>query len=316
MNDILTQTDIAALTILACPACRGRLFPVEPGRVRCGSCLREYPYQKGIWRFLLPEQQIYYRPFLDQYRPARRGEGWEHAEDDYYLALPDVATNDRHAALWRLRRRSYNYLMQEAGPGKGQYALDLGAGCGWLSRRLAEADWQPVALDLHCEGRDSLEGSAIYLQKAGVNFVRGQASMDTLPLSHDTIALCVSNGAFHYAALELTLPEIYRVLKPGGRFIICDSPVYTQPAAGQAMVSELAEHLESITGLKARWPGGQGFLLLDETIAHLNKIGFSVNVQWLERPWSSSKRFVQHLLHPKARQQARFPVFIACKPVK
>ena len=314
MQNLMTQHDLEALTVLACPACRGRLFPVEPlGQVRCGSCRREYNYQGGIWRFLLPQQQAYYHPFLQNYRPARQADGWERADESYYLNLPEIAATDPQAPLWRLRRRSYALLMQASGLGQGQYALDLGSGCGWLSRRLAEAGWRPLAFDLNLEGGDGLEGGAIYLEKAGVGFVRGQAAMHTLPLKDQTIALGVANGSFHYTRPELVLPEIYRVLIPGGLFIINDSPVYTQAAAGRAMVSELAARLQAKSGVNPVWPDGEGYLLLAETQNQLEKYGFEVQLRWPERPWSGAKRAARRLLHPGSRQQARFPLFLARK---
>ncbi len=314
MQNLLTQTDIAALDALACPTCRGRLFPIEPvGHNRCGSCRQDYEYREGIWRFLLPEQERDYRAFLENYRPARQADGWERNDDNYYLALPDVAPDDPQAALWRLRRRSYDLLMAQIGPGQNRFALDLGAGCGWLSRRLAEAGWQPIALDLNVEGRDGLEGGAVYLEKANLRFVRGQASMNRLPIAFQSVALCIVNGAFHYANPATVLPEIYRVLIPGGLFIMCDSPVYTDASAGQAMVAELATRLRTESKANPVWPDGPGYLLLDEMQTRLQQAKFKVELLWPERPWSPAKRTLRRLTHPKARQQARFPLFIARK---
>lgn len=305
---------MAALAVLACPACRGQLLSDEAaGPVRCSSCSRQYRYQNGIWRFLLPEQADYYRPFLETYHPARQADGWEQANENYYLALPEVARDGPHSVIWRIRRRSYTRLMKIAGPGQGHYALDLGAGCGWLSRRLAEAGWRTLALDLNVEGHDGLEGGEIYLQKAGISFARMQASMTDLPLQDNSLALCVANGSFHYSPPELTLPEIYRALVPGGCLVICDSPVYSQAAAGQAMVAGLVVQLQAKSGVQVVWPGGSGYLLLDETLAQLQKCGFKVKLEWLERPWNVMGRLARRILHPQARQHARFPLFVAYK---
>jgi SAM-dependent methyltransferase len=122
--------------------------------------------------------------------------------------------------------------------GRPLEALDLGAGSGWLGRRLALAGHRALALDLRDDAVDGL-GAAAGLAPDGGDFGRVVASFDALPLRERRFDLVVFNASLHYALdLRATLAEAARVARPGGRLVVLDSPFYAREEAGEAMVEE------------------------------------------------------------------------------
>jgi hypothetical protein len=110
--------------------------------------------------------------------------------------------------------------------------------------------------------------------------------------------------------LPATLAEIRRVLEPGGVFVCTDSPVYTDPAAGAAMVAEQQARLRTSFGHDPHWPGGSGFLVADALAAAMGRAGFAVQMLPNEHPLGPLRRRVSRLRGRQGREQARFPVVI------
>jgi SAM-dependent methyltransferase len=317
MNDFpeIQTLDNAFAGIAACPDCQKALVR-EIDRYHCPFCKRVYPQIDGIWRFLLPDQEQHYRAFLDHYPTIRRGDGWEERDDNYYLRLPRVPADDPFAMIWRIRQQTLGMLLNTLGqtgfePAK-EWMLDLGAGNCWLSHRLAQSGYRVLALDLNAEGGGGLSGGKVYLKKAGSVFVRGQASMDKLPVLNNQIMCCVISGAFHYADLSTTLESVYRVLKPGGSLFIMDSPTYENDSDGEAMMARQRERYKRQHDLDGITIQGRGYLLRWETLAAMERAGFLTMLKWrwTERP---GMRWLRRFIRPGHRDEARFPLFIGVK---
>ena len=90
----------------------------------------------------------------------------------------------------------------------GARAVDLGSGTGILSRQLAAAGFDVTGVEPNAAMRTRAEtqGQAIYLP--------GQAEETGLP--DECADLVVGAQAFHWFDLDRTLPEIDRILVPGG----------------------------------------------------------------------------------------------------
>src|SRR5207248_602439 len=90
-------------------------------------------------------------------------EGRHPAAADYYRRLPSVAPGDPYARDWQVRRETYHHLLGHvlAGGPLPLRVLDLGAGSGWLSHRLAALGHQPVAVDAIDEDGSAMVGSAL-----------------------------------------------------------------------------------------------------------------------------------------------------------
>jgi len=228
--------------------------------------------------------------------------------------LPNVPDDDPHADIWRLRRRTFGILMKHLMIDRQAWALDLGAGNCWLSHHLALAGYRVLALDINVEGQDSLSGGRVYLEKAENGFLRGQASMEHLPVHDGCMTLCVVSAACHYVNVSAVLKSVFDVLRPGGKLIIMDSPVYRDNASGMQMMQKQLARFKSQYGLDEVPVEGTGYLVFDEIVAALNRAGFRTTIHWPERPGAL---FLRRLLRPTSmhREQARFPLFVGTKPL-
>lgn len=103
-------------------------------------------------------------------------------------------------------------IRSHIGAGGGR-ALDLGCGSGAVAAALAGEFDGTVGLDLdpwairQCRDR-------------GVTAVRGHA--DQLPFGDASFQSVYSYGALHHTRLDRSLPEVVRVLEPGGIAVLAD----------------------------------------------------------------------------------------------
>jgi len=141
----------------------------------------------------------------DPYRWDERVDNWEEvAGSDAFLALRDR-------------------VVELAEPRPDDEAVDLGAGMGLLALALAPSVAEVVAVDISARMLERLDGRAA---ADGIRNLRTlEADLRRLPLADESATLVVSNYAFHHlddAGKELALSEARRVLRPGGRLVICD----------------------------------------------------------------------------------------------
>ncbi|MCF6521542.1 class I SAM-dependent methyltransferase [Streptomyces sp. JJ36] len=108
----------------------------------------------------------------------------------------------------------------EALPGRS--VLEIGAGAAQCSRWLARQGARPVALDLsHRQLRHARRISADGTEQGGPGFPLVQADAGALPFPDGAFDLaCSAYGALPFTAdPERVLREVWRVLRPGGRFV-------------------------------------------------------------------------------------------------
>jgi ubiquinone/menaquinone biosynthesis C-methylase UbiE len=141
----------------------------------------------------------------DPYRWDERVDAWE-----------EVATSPAFLAM-----RDRIVELAEARP--TDYVVDLGAGTGLLTFALAPQVQELVAVDISERMLERLDDMAV---ADGVNNVEPLvADLRRLPLGDECATLVVSNYAFHHLddpGKELALAEARRILRPGGRLVICD----------------------------------------------------------------------------------------------
>lgn len=138
--------------------------------------------------------------------------GW----DDRVETWDEVATSDAFLAL---RDR----IAELAEPRPDDLVVDLGAGTGLLALFLAPRVESVVAVDLSEPMLERLEERAA--ADGARNVTTLAADLRRLPLEDESVTLVVSNYAFHHlddAGKELALSEARRVLRPGGRLVVCD----------------------------------------------------------------------------------------------
>jgi ubiquinone/menaquinone biosynthesis C-methylase UbiE len=170
----------------------------------------------------------------DPYRWDERVQAWE-----------EVAAS---AAFLAIRDR----IVELAEPRRDDYVVDLGAGTGLLALALARRVRQLVAVDISELMLERLDDTAA---GDGVHNVEPLlADLRRLPLEDECATLVVSNYAFHHLddpGKELALAEARRILRPGGRLVICDMmfSLSLDPRDRRLV-------WEKVTGLLKRGPAG------------------------------------------------------------
>lgn len=116
----------------------------------------------------------------------------------------------------------------------GEAVLDVGSGLGLDSYIAADAvgpKGSVVGLDL---SQKEVDHAGMRAEARGmVNAAFVQGDMEKMPFDDGTFDVIISNGAFCLAPNKnLAFSEVFRVLKPGGRFSICTSVVKMDLAGG------------------------------------------------------------------------------------
>ncbi|MFT4976837.1 MAG: ubiquinone/menaquinone biosynthesis C-methylase UbiE [Myxococcota bacterium] len=114
--------------------------------------------------------------------------------------------------LWSLPESELDIL----GPVKGQDVLELGCGAAQWSVALAQEGARVVGLD---NSAAQLRHARARMKAAGLDFPLLHASTEAVPLPDQRfdIIFC-DHGAMSFLDPALTLPEVARLLRPGGRF--------------------------------------------------------------------------------------------------
>lgn len=234
--------------MLRCSRCFGLMgyLPDKDARaLDCSTCLSRLACEQGIWKALLPERASRYSRFVQEYESIRASEGRGSTNDDYYLALPYRDLSGLLSSQWALRARTFRYIERRILPRLtplGHYRLrilDLGAGNGWMSYRLAIQGHAPVAVDLLTNDRDGLGAANHYKLRLGSLFPRIQAEFDNLPFADSQFDLVIFNSSFHYSEnYEKTFAEALRCVRGRGTVLIADTPWYGDEWSGLRMLEE------------------------------------------------------------------------------
>jgi len=186
------------------------------------------------------------RQFLEDYGRIRSAEGRGSDQSAYFRALPFTDVTGRNPDQWRIRARTFT-LRPSRSIGQRLKILDLGrgiAGCptGW--RNYVIDRWRSIFLDQ----RDGLRAARHY--PVSIPVVEGD--FDRLPFSDSGFDLVVFNASFHYSSdYARTLAEARRCLRPEGRVVILDSPVYELSQHGEQMRAERQRFFEQEHGFRS-----------------------------------------------------------------
>lgn len=256
---------------LICPRCKGELRLEAPDQLRCEKEALDFRQVDGVWRFLLSERESHYARFITDYETVRRFEGRFSAEASYYRALPFHDLSRRFSADWKIRAASFRALVKIL-PAKSTI-LDLGAGNGWLSNRLALAGHEVYAVDLLVNAEDGLGAWKNYESL----FTPIQAEFTNLPFPNDSVEVTIFNASLHYSEnYEQTLAEALRVLQPNGLLVVMDSPVYKDEDSGKKMLAERKANFLAQYGFASDSIQSEGFLTYDR----MRALGQSLGIRW------------------------------------
>ncbi len=281
-----------------CPECGSKAFSAGSDLL-CPAEGRRFAGIEGVLPLLRKDRLAAKTPFLDAYRRVRRIEGWGGAAD-YYRGLP-FSSEDRHRAVWKIRARSYRGALRAIArrfPEVKQAdewdklalrILEVGAGNAWFSWRMAQAGHYVLATDISLDDEDGLGAVSRYARPGvahGDRLTLALAEMEDLPLEDAQFDLVVANGSLHYAArIRDAVSEAHRVLRPGGLFLVLDSPVYDAPEHGREMVRRRQEHHRAL-GISDS-ASTAGFLVERDFLALSGDVGFRVEVL---KPFEGARR--------------------------
>lgn len=203
------------LNLLRCPRCsHGSLVPeseaptLEFGPIHCNECHARFPVSEGILE--LGGEPVSPAPLQRGFDARWFARGYERTVRPAVTMALARRRLDRETEF--LAHRSL--LGSPAGP-----VLDLGCGTGLVTRRLARDPDFPVVVGLDAS-RAMLDEGVLQAREAGVtvDFIRGH--VPGLPFVDRSLAGVVQVGSLHYFDnLPELLREVYRVLRPGGRFV-------------------------------------------------------------------------------------------------
>lgn len=275
------------------------------------SSTEQFHQVDGIWRMLLPEREAALAQFMREYETVRTAEKRGSLDSAYYRALPYRDVSGVMAGAWRIRGIGYDHFVETALPLVSPKAkiIDIGAGNGWLSGRLAARGYDVAAVDLLVNKTDGLGAFTHY----ETPFLPIQAEFERVPLAAESAEMVIFNASFHYAeSYERVLTEAFRMVKPLGYVVVLDTPVYSQQASGDAMVVEREAQFEQRYGFKSDGQASENFL----TKARIAQLADAFGIKWQMSTPAYDLKWRLRPLRARLRghrEPATFPLLIAQK---
>jgi len=306
--------------VLQCPSCQRSLglFPlgsVAAHRYDCSHCYYTMYPENGIWQALIPERLAYFSRFIEEYQNIRTAEGRGSLQPEFYIHLPYKDISGRNIWQWNIRACTFDhlrkkllprYLQDKKNPPK---VLDLGAGNGWMSYRLAREGYSCVAVDLLVNDEDGLGAATHFEKHLDALFPRFQAEMSRLPFADGQFEVVIFNASFHYAEdYQSAIREALRCVKRGGSVLIADTPWYSRSESGEQMVAERQAAFRQRYGTASNSIPSLEYL----TDQRLRDLECALNIRWEKTSPSYGLKWAMRPLLAKLRgkrEPSRFRVY-------
>ncbi len=241
--------------------------------------------------------------FLQHYATIRQAEGRGSEDASYYQALPYQDLSGANRDQWRIRAASFDHFLRavlsplETRCRRPLHLLDLGAGNGWMSWHLARRGHSVIAVDIFLDDRDGLVAIRKY---ARLN--AAAADFHQLPFPDRSFDTVIYNASLHYSSDYCrALREGLRCLRPDGRIVILDSPLYGRPEDGEQMRRERQSFFEERYGFRSEALGSIEYLDRPALIRLARELG----IRWrLSKPWYGFRWALRPLV---ARLKGRRP---------
>lgn len=153
----------------------------------------------------------------------------------------------------------------------GQTILDLAAGTGSSSIAFAKPGVKVIATDFS-------EGMLAEGRKRHPELDFRFADATNLPFEEKSVdAVTISFGLRNVVDVPKALGEMFRVLKPGGRVVICEFSKVTVPVFKQFYNFYLTKVLPRVSGLASKTPEAYSYLA-DSIVAWPDQAGLAVEL--------------------------------------
>lgn len=167
--------------------------------------------------------------------------------------------------LWRSR------VAKAVASKSGQTILDLAAGTGSSSIAFAKPGVKVIATDFS-------EGMLAEGRKRHPELDFRFADATKLPFENESVdAVTISFGLRNVVDVPKALGEMLRVLKPGGRVVICEFSKVTLPVFKQFYNFYLTRILPKVSGLASKTPEAYSYLA-DSIVAWPDQAGLAVEL--------------------------------------
>jgi ubiquinone/menaquinone biosynthesis C-methylase UbiE len=131
----------------------------------------------------------------------------------------DALAEKYHSFMKSFGPHFYDEFLQSL-PCQFEKALDAGCGSGDLSLLLSKYVNHIVGIDLSHSIISIAKRQKADQQKTNVDFL--VADLENLPFREQSFDVVVSNYTLNHTSLEVTLPALRQLVKPGGRMVIRD----------------------------------------------------------------------------------------------
>lgn len=179
---------------------------------------------------------------------------------------------------WGMREQTFKcHLIQQANIRPGMSVLDLG--CGTATLTILTKQTHPDAEVVGLDGDPTvLEIARSKANQAGVNITLDYGMAFELPYPDNSFDRVLSSLVIHHLTSEnkqLTMHEIYRVLRPGGELHIVDvgKPHSIYVGLISLVMRRLEEAADNIKGLLPAIMRNAGFQYVEETIQYTTIVG-------------------------------------------